>query len=841
MVVDYKTSNDKTLLNHLFSYSSSQENIKYIIFVIISGFSAGFFAWSISIEKDLFYGFILRNILSPEDRMELLVFLFTGIMAALGGWVLLSNTLYQKRKERPETLLNRTSSWIFTGAVLWFFPILSIRAIEVYYPFQIFFLLLGMLILVSYIVFVITRHIKSFSESNISKWNSDRIGLFLVILISTGYALFFTVYTVSRHYSFHSFSFDLGWQNQVFYTLVHKGWPRVTLFIDLAHMGNHFQPLYYLLAPIYALFQDPVTLLVLQALFLASSAVPLYLIAKKRLKNVFLSVIISAVFLLYPALHGLNTFDFHGLVLFIPIITFMLYFLETDRMKPFWVFFALALITREDTPVTLIGVGLYIFLIMKKRKLGVLVTASSFIYFFIVLFTMSALGGFANTENYTAIALTESQGFKGALITLFTNPFFAFKHVFFNSDKLVYLFQIFLPVLFLPFFAPKRMLIALPGFAIILLSSHDPQYSIDFQYSAHIISLVFYMSIYGIENIQRKWPQVKNVVVAIPLLSAGIFMNYEYGLILSKRFHGIPKATEREKIAYSFFEDIPRNASLVTNSRLYPHLSGREEINLICRMDEDIEYILADLYPPSPALDLCEAGLRSHTLDKSGVKAIVLKHLKRSDFGVVRYSNGFVLLKRGNDTSKNRSTGKIINSLEFETGGKIYHYFSDPAGSIPEPFTSVSDLFIKFLEKHRSDTIIISVKNDARKRLTYTSGVYLMTIGSKINTLKKGGSYIAIIHKNRVIFEKISNSSAIEIDNIASEKVKVLFFGNRIEVSSAGYKHGNYSSIKINGTEYSENRRGFNTVVLNSYMRVKEAVNFDMGEKVYRGEDKISY
>jgi hypothetical protein len=478
---------------------------------------------------------------------------------------------------------------------------------------------------------------------------------------------------------------------------------------------------------------------------------------------------------------------------------------------------------------------------MKKRKLGGLVTAISIIYFFIVLFTMKALGGFANTENYKAIALTESQGFSGALITLFTNPFFAFKHVFFNSDKLMYLFQIFLPVLFLPFFAPKKMLIALPGFMIILLSGHGPQYSIDFQYSAHIIPLVFYMSIYGIENIQRKWPQLKNAVVAIPLLTAGIFMNYEYGLVLSKRFPGIPKATEREKIAYSFFDDIPGNASLVTNSRLYPHLSGREEISLIYRMDEDIEYILADLYPPSPALELREVALRSHTLDKSDVKAFVLQHLKKGDFGVVRYSNGFVLLKRGNDTSKNRSTGEIINSLEFETGGNIYHYFSDPAGSIPEPFISVSDLFIEFLEKHRSDTIIISVKNDAIKRLTYTSGVYLLTIGSKINTLKKGGSYIAIIHKNRVIFEKISNSSAIEMNNSASEKVKALFLDNTIEVSSAGYKHDNYSSIKINGKEYSENRSGFNTVVLNSQLKVKEVVNFDMGEKVYRREDKISY
>ena len=71
MVVDDKTSNDKTLLNRLFSYSSSQENIKYIIFVIISGFSAGFFAWSIPLdEKNARIGIGCKNG-NPKENFDL--------------------------------------------------------------------------------------------------------------------------------------------------------------------------------------------------------------------------------------------------------------------------------------------------------------------------------------------------------------------------------------------------------------------------------------------------------------------------------------------------------------------------------------------------------------------------------------------------------------------------------------------------------------------------------------------------------------------------------------------------------------------------------------------------
>ena len=824
----------KPLTKQLCSYFLSQAHIKHTVFVILGGFSAGFFVWSLTMEKHLFHALIFQNILYPEQRITLLLFLFVGILSALTCWVLLSILIHGRGKPF-ECTMDRTSSWIFVGVLFWFQPLLSIPAIEVYYPFQIFILLVGMFILISYIVYRIGKQSKTSSGRKISfKWSSDKISLFFVILISAGYALFFTVYTVSKHYAFHSYAFDLGWYNQVFYTLVHKGWPFVTLYTPLSHFSNHFEILFYLLAPIYAVFQDPVTLLVLQSLFLASSAIPLYLIAKKRLHNNFLPVIISIVFLLFPALHGLNTYDFHGLVFFIPIFFIMFYFLETDRVKLFWLFFFLALITREDTPITLLGVGLYTYFIMKKYKLGISISASAIIYFLIILSIMTASEG---SENYLNVALPESQGFTGVLTTLITNPFFVFKQIIFNTDKLLYLFLIFIPILFLPFFAIKEMILVLPGFAIILLSNNAAFYSIGFQYSAHIIPLVFILTIAGIENIQRRWPQLKNTVIAITLLSAGILMNYEYGLILSKRFPGIPKASERENIVYSFFHDIPGNASVVTNARLYPHLSGRETINLLYRIDEKIEYVLADMYPPSPALDLYETVYRRHMLDENGVKSIVFGLINSGDFGVTRYDQGFLLLKRGHDISNNQSTKEKINSLNFDSQIKIISYFTDPAGSIPEPYLSVSDAFIDFIDKYRTDIIIISVKDDATKRLSFNCKKYFVIRGSRINNLKKRGSYIAIIHNNRIVFEEISNSSAIRIDNSASEQIRPLFSGSSLEVSSAGYSHGNHSSIKINEKEYSQNQRGFNVVVLDSSLRVKETASFDMWEKVYAGNE----
>jgi hypothetical protein len=133
--------------------------------------------------------------------------------------------------------------------------------------------------------------------------------------------------------------------------------------------------------------------------------------------------------------------------------------------------------------------------------------------------------------------------------------------------------------------------------------------------------------------------------------------------------------------------------------------------------------------------------------------------------------------------------------------------------------------------------MILSVKGDATKRLSSLSRKYLIKRGSKIHFLGRDDSYVAVIYRNKVIFEEMSNSSAIEIDNSASETIKRLFSGITLEVASAGHKHGNHSSIKIDGHEYSQNQRGFNVVVLDSYLGVKETTSFDMWEKVYGGNE----
>ncbi|MCX6376930.1 MAG: DUF2079 domain-containing protein, partial [Armatimonadetes bacterium] len=721
------------------------------------------------------------------------------------------------------------------GIVLGFWPLLGIRAIEVYHPIPAFCLMIGML---AVLFRAGSRLAPPVPPADRPGDDRQRWGLAAVIVLAVGYAVFFGVYTVQKHLAFHSYAFDLGWQNQAIWTLLHTGNPRVTGYLTILHFSNHFQPLYYLLAPIYALRQDPATMLVLQAVLLAIGAIPLFLIARRKLGNSWIALIVATVYLLYPALHGMNTYDFHGIALLVPILCFLLWFLETGRMGWYWAFFALALITREDAPITLSGVALYQWLALRKPRLGLASLAACIAYFLMTVGVMRALGGYPNLQNYWPLVLPEHQTYTGVALTLVTNPFFVFRHAFFDPDKLVYLLQIFTPVLFLPFFSGKKMVLMAPGLAIILLSGNSPQYSIGFQYSAHLVAAVFFLAICGIEKVGKRWPRIPAAAIAVTLLAAGLVMDREYGLVLAKRFPGFLRPDERQKTAYSMFSAIPGEASVATISRLYPHLSGRTEIYLLDRMQAGTEFVLADLYPPAPASDLYERDYRTHAIDPEEVARIILELLGGTEYGVLRYENGFVLLQRGAATNRNRD---VADAIPLQTGEQpeIVPYFRDPAEDVREVRRSESDRLVEFLDRHSAQTILIAGSGNVVEKLSYLGFLDLMKRGSRINTLRGSGSYLAVIRENDVVFELIDNRLPVSASTDSSEELRKVLPDLAVSLRSAGAAAARGSSpgapetgasIEIDSVEHSLNQRGLNLVALDWQGRVTDQAAFRTGK-----------
>ena len=90
--------------------------------------------------------------------------------------------------------------------------------------------------------------------------------------------------------------------------------------------------------------------------------IPLWLIIKKyKLPNYALAFICVA-YLLYPALTGGAFYDFHENKMLTALMLWMLYFYEKRKIALMYVFAALVCMVKEDAPVYIAVIGLYLLI-----------------------------------------------------------------------------------------------------------------------------------------------------------------------------------------------------------------------------------------------------------------------------------------------------------------------------------------------------------------------------------------------------------------------------------------------------------------------------------------------
>ncbi|MEM8528357.1 MAG: hypothetical protein AAGG68_27185, partial [Bacteroidota bacterium] len=133
-----------------------------------------------------------------------------------------------------------------------------------------------------------------------------------------------------------------------------------------------------------------------------------------------------------------------------------------------------------------------------------------------------------------------------------------------------------------------------------------------------------------------------------------------------------------------------------------------------------------------------------------------------------------------------------------------------------------------FITEREDATIILSVKDDAKTALSSEFRNWMQEKDSKIRELPFRGGYAAILRKNLLATEDIT---AVDTAQVSLGK---------IQVQSAGRAGGNFSSIKVNGKEYSPNLRGFNIVVVKKDT-VREAINFDTYRSSYLNRSYINF
>jgi uncharacterized membrane protein len=416
----------------------------------------------------------------------------------------------------------------------------------------------------------------------------------LVLILIIAYTLFFSSYTILKHHAFQTTAGDLGYFEQALWSTIHGRPLYISLWDDIGTttLAHHFQPIILLILPIYAIYQSPETLLIFQSFFLALGALPIYWISKKKFSE-SASVIFAALYLMYPALHGLNQFDFHVSALAVTLLLFSFYYAEEKNYSFSALFIILALMCKEDVALTIGALALYVCW-KNREEIKASKQKSRALIFSLSLIIVAAVWLFVAVQiivphfNKAGVYLHSGKFFPS--LTRFEFP--AEELLFALDEKLLYASLLLVPTFFVSLLSPSTFMITLPTWAIIFLSMHPPAYRIGYQYPYTLIPFVFISAVYGLKRLPLTKKGLKNVLALFMILGMGFMLFVSptpLGMLVENE---VPHVTFHHRTLYEVIELIPPNASLTTQNEIFPHVCHRFEVHIGYR--ETDEYVLTD-------------------------------------------------------------------------------------------------------------------------------------------------------------------------------------------------------------------------------------------------------
>jgi uncharacterized membrane protein len=405
----------------------------------------------------------------------------------------------------------------------------------------------------------------------------------------SAYTAFFLYYSLAKHYSFMTYMLDLGVYDHAFWVLMNGGLPL------------HRSGAMYLLLPLYFLNPRAETLLVLQAPVIPLASVPLYKLTEYVSGSRTIALMVAALYLLYPPIHGISAYDFH-LEAFLPLLFLTLaYSFERGRWKLYLASLALLLSTMETATFLAVSFSAYLLVHNIKRspsrRWAIRLKADARTKLAIV--TLAA--------SLSLLAITAPPP---GLHQPLQGPSLA--------QRAEYLVKLYGPLAFIPMLSPSHLIAAAPWLAYVMLGNVSQEYlGIYNQYPAYVAPFIFmgFVNAIGkLRALEGKFVHLDRRGILLAFLSCSLFLaSVDPVLAAPYPAHTPiwPVPTERDRVLLQIIQQVPRDASVLTQNNIAPHLSNRKEIYISLQsLDVLPQFILVDTnhfsysdgtYGPSPA------------------------------------------------------------------------------------------------------------------------------------------------------------------------------------------------------------------------------------------------
>ncbi len=409
----------------------------------------------------------------------------------------------------------------------------------------------------------------------------------ILICLTVAYAAYLFALTIICFYNFQSEAIDVSYYTQAVQQFSQFKMARIWDDPKRFVWGDHFDPILLVFVPIYWLIKSPYALVVSQVLLVLSGVIPLYLAAKRKLKNFYLALSLVWSYLLFGGLQFGYMYGFHPIV-FAPFFLFWLYYFFTKNMRrAYYIFLFLSLCVKEEIAFTMIFFGIYIFLFKKKVKIGLITIITSVLWVFLcfkIIFPHFSISGFLHFGQYG-----------GSLTRFLTNPMEIIDRLSAPDYKLETFLVSYGAFAFLPLLYPPAFVITVPAILEKLLSSNIAALN-GFHYSAVITAVILIASIESLV-VLLKYKKIrlvaKPIFLTIAILAAAIYFHFSYGY---KPFY---QPSLHADLIYKTVAAIPENASISAQYQIAARISRPTgKILPSPRFPEKSDYVIIDLKMP---------------------------------------------------------------------------------------------------------------------------------------------------------------------------------------------------------------------------------------------------
>lgn len=436
-----------------------------------------------------------------------------------------------------------------------------------------------------------------FINYTVGKLNQDHIEKFpkwaswiIVLICAVGVASFIAVTTVASHRTFSTSCFDFGIFVQMFHSMATDLTAVTTCERDqfLSHFYVHASFIYYLLAPVYALFPSEDTLLIAQAVLAMGGIIPLLLIAKNHNYKGIPLIAAGLVYVFCAGILAPCTYDFHENAFLPTLLMWLLYAADKKKSILLYIMSILVCMVKEDAPLYVMCIAMFFFFDEKsiKRLHGIIIAALSGVYFVLVTnwLTENGDGQMMASSRFGNLTIDPEEGFGGIIKNVLTNPSYFFS-LFTKEETLIFFLQVMLPLLFMPFFTKKihRFLLIIPFVIMNLVVGAGYGYaaSIGYQYIFGPACLLIYMALVNCEDLGRNKRNmlissaaVASVITAVTLVS-GEIRYYESYQNRSEHFQALENC----------LDSVPEDGRVIANTWYLPHIANREEVYIFDNND----------------------------------------------------------------------------------------------------------------------------------------------------------------------------------------------------------------------------------------------------------------